>query len=52
MPIISRRRLSVILFRHARKLVAARSLLRGFIAFCSALAVCRRTADGLRPLGA
>jgi hypothetical protein len=49
---LSCQRLNANLFRDARNLVAARLLLRGFIVLCSAMAVCRRTADGLRPLGA
>ena len=52
MAMFSRRRLSVILFRYARKLVVARSFLRVFIVSGSAMAVCHRTADGLLPLGA
>ncbi len=52
MPMFSRRRLSVILFRYARKLVVARLFLRYFIVFRGAMAACHRTADGLLPLSA
>jgi hypothetical protein len=52
MPLFSSRRLSVILFRYARKEVVAWSLLRDFIVFGSAMAFRHRTADGLLPLSA
>jgi hypothetical protein len=52
MLMFSRRRLGVILFHYARKLVVARSFSREFIVFGSAMAACRRTADGLLPLSA
>jgi hypothetical protein len=48
----SRWSLRAILFGYAREVVVARSFLRDFIGFRSAVAVCHRIADGLLPLSA
>jgi hypothetical protein len=45
-------RLRAILFGYAREVVVARSFLRDFTGFRSAVAVCHHIADGLLPLSA